>query len=172
MSLQSSPTEAINNKHLISIITSIINEIIIDQIHSKGKMRIIEKQKKISFHSDLPVRISIKAYIERILKFTHCEESSLIIGLIYIDKVCEMAKLIITPNNIHRLLFIAIISAIKYNEDECYTNSYYAKVGGISLSEINRLEFDLLKLIKYSLFVSDANFLQYKQYLVDYTEMI
>ena len=83
-----------------------------------------------------------------------------------------MAKLIITPNNIHRLLFIAIISAIKYNEDECYTNSYYAKVGGISLSEINRLEFDLLKLIQYSLFVSDANFLQYKQYLVDYTEMI
>lgn len=172
MSLQNCSSEAINNKHLISIITTIINEIIIDQMYSKGKKRIIEKQKRISFHSDFPARISIKAYIERIVKFTHCEESSLIISLIYIDKVCEISKLIITPNNIHRLLFISIISAIKYNEDECYTNSYYAKVGGISLSEINILEFDLLKLIHYSLFVSEVSFLEYKQYLIDYNEKI
>ena len=40
-----------------------------------------------------------------------------------------------------------MVLAIKYNEDDYYSNKYYAKVGGINLEEINTLEYNLLILL-------------------------
>jgi len=42
------------------------------------------------------------------------------------------------------LLLVANVIAVKYNEDIYYANSYYAKIGGISLSELNLLEKEFL----------------------------
>ena len=36
-----------------------------------------------------------------------------------------------------------MLLAIKYNEDDYYSNKYYARVGGISLCELNELEYYL-----------------------------
>lgn len=58
--------------------------------------------------------------------------------------------------------------AIKYNEDDYYSNEYYAKVGGVSLTEINLLEYESLKLIKHRLFVDADFFIKYKTYLNHY----
>lgn len=35
---------------------------------------------------------------------------------------------------------VSIMVAIKYQDDDYYKNEYYAKVGGITLQEINDLE--------------------------------
>ncbi len=47
----------------------------------------------------------------------------------------------------------SVIVAIKYNEDDYYSNVFYAKVGGLSLEEVNFLEYEFLKLIDFEVFV-------------------
>jgi Cyclin len=54
-----------------------------------------------------------------------------------------------------RLFLSAIVIAIKYHEDEYYKNDFYAKVGGISLEEFNRLEEYLLINLNYKLFIDE-----------------
>lgn len=58
--------------------------------------------------------------------------------------------------------------SIKYNEDDYYSNSFYAKVGGVSLQEINSLEVEFMKMLKYTFFIDDELFNKYKQYLNTY----
>ncbi len=65
-------------------------------------------------------------------------------------------------------MLTSMIISIKYNEDDCYSNNYYSKVAGISLQELNYLESEFLRLIKFDLFVDEANFYKYKGYLKPY----
>ncbi|KAI9299302.1 hypothetical protein BJ944DRAFT_55206, partial [Cunninghamella echinulata] len=48
---------------------------------------------------------------------------------------------------------ISIVVATKSTSDIYYRNSRYAKVGGISIEELFRLEFELLELCDYSIHV-------------------
>ena len=54
------------------------------------------------FGSKKPPSIAILAYLERIAKYTQIEESTLIICLIYIDRVCDLSKMQLNEFNIHR----------------------------------------------------------------------
>lgn len=62
----------------------------------------------------------------------------------------------------------ASIIAIKYNEDDYYANSFYAKVGGVSLEEINQLEYDFLSMCNFSMAVKQKTFLKYYEYLAQF----
>jgi hypothetical protein len=163
-------TEAINNKHLILTLSKIMTEIIISNSQEQGNLLYIETQKKYSFYYEHPPLLSIKNYCERVLKYTHCEESSFIISLLYIDRICEKNNFILTPNNIHKFIFIAVVMSIKYNEDECYTDNYYAKVGGVSLEEFCLLQYEFLKLIQYRMFITEGEYEKYKRYINGYSE--
>ncbi len=57
---------------------------------------------------------------------------------------------------------------IKYNEDDYYSNEYYAKVGGVSLQEINVLELEAVLALRHTLFVDEEFFNKYKIYLKHY----
>jgi hypothetical protein len=46
---------------------------------------------------------------------------------------------IISSCNIHKLLLSAMVVAAKYWDDDSYLNSYYAKVGGLAVGELNQL---------------------------------
>ena len=65
-------------------------------------------------------------------------------------------------------MLTAILSAIKYNEDDFYSNTYYAKVGGISLQEINNLESEFLSLINFNLWIDLEIYTKYQNYLEKY----
>lgn len=60
------------------------------------------------------------------------------------------------------------MAAIKYNEDDFYSNQYYSKVGGVTLQEINALEDEFLKMINFSLWIDKQEFDKYKVYLAQY----
>jgi Cyclin len=51
-------------------------------------------------------------------------------------------------------LIVALVLAIKYLDDEIYSNAYYARVGGLSISEMNRLEASMLELLRWNVSVS------------------
>ena len=43
-----------------------------------------------------------------------------------------------------------------------YNNAYYARVGGITNSEVNSLEMELLRMISFSLFVQPQQYERYR----------
>ena len=63
-----------------------------------------------------------------------------------------------------------MIIAIKYNEDNYYSSEIYSKLGGISIKELNYLEFNFLILIKFSLFIEDDLFSKYYDNLISFNE--
>jgi hypothetical protein len=65
-----------------------------------------------------------------------------------------------------RLILAGVVVAIKYNEDDYFSNSFYAKVGGISLNEINVLETEFINLITFKLFIDEDIFKGYLKYLM------
>ena len=97
--------------------------------------------------------ISIKDYLLRLSKHSKVNESTIIITLIYIDRICNLNHFILTYYNIHKMILAAFILAIKYNQDCYYSMIYYSKIGGITLSELNNLESEFLILIGYNLFI-------------------
>ena len=97
--------------------------------------------------------ISIKDYLFRLSKHSKVNESTIILILIYIDRICNMNHFILTYYNIHKLILAAFILAIKYNEEIYYDMFCYSKIGGVKLSELNYLELQYLILIGYNLFV-------------------
>ena len=56
---------------------------------------------------------------------------------------------------------MAIIVSIKFLDDKYYNNEYYAKVGGVTVKELNRMEKEFLFLIGFRLFVEEELFCKY-----------
>ena len=70
------------------------------------------------------------------------------------------------PYIIHKLILGSIMLAIKYNEDENYSLKFYAKIGGVSLSELLNLEYNFISLINFNLFVTDELFHKYYDFIL------
>ena len=64
-------------------------------------------------------------------------------------------------------MLIAMVIAIKYNEDEIYSSDFYAKIGGISKIELNNLEYEFVCMIDFKLFISEDLFYKYYELLGD-----
>lgn len=152
-----------NNKEEQMIISTI--EIISDlfiNICEENKIKKNNKNYLIkSFTHKFIPSISIKDYILRLAKHSKVNESTIIIILIYIDRICNINHLNLTYYNIHKLILASFILAIKYNEDNYYSMSFYSKIGGISLSELNNLELECLILIRYNLLIQPKLFDKY-----------
>ena len=104
--------------------------------------------------------ISINKYIERIVKYTNCEENTLILSLIYLDKIC-LKNINLTVYNIHKFVFSSILVSIKFNEDKIYKNDYYEYIAGVSLKELNLMEDNFLQILDYQVFVKKNIFNKY-----------
>ena len=109
--------------------------------------------------------ISIKDYLIRIQNYSLMEESTLILSLILIDHMCKKSNIVLTPYNIHRILFSSVIISIKYNEDSYYDNNFYAQIAGIKPNELKLLEYKFLELNDFDVYVTDVEYEQYEQYL-------
>lgn len=123
----------------------------------------IEKANDGNFTYKVKPGISLLDYLRRIIKYTRIEFSTLILSMIYIDRICK-EKVFLNEYNIHRLMFISIIMAYSYNEDRIFDNKYLCLVSGVSLKEMLALEHDFLDLIEFNLYVSNNDFEKYKQY--------
>ena len=55
-----------------------------------------------SFIAKKPPTISIYAYFDRIVKYSHIEDSTIITSLVYIDRLCEVNNIQLSKFNIHR----------------------------------------------------------------------
>ena len=63
-------------------------------------------------------------------------------------------------------MFTAIVVAIKYVDDKFYKNDYYAKVGGITLSEMNTMEKNFVFKLNFKLYIESEMFFKYREQLL------
>jgi hypothetical protein len=152
---------------LASTVAVLMKEIINENKSLKNKMNTHIMTEDFFYAKRIP-SMTLEEYLKRIIKYSQMEASTLIMAVIYIDKVCYLKKFILTINNIHRILLAAFTLAIKFNEDDYFKNSHYAKIGGIALEEMNKLEFELYVLLDFSLFVNNTLYSKYEKYLEEF----
>ena len=155
----------LTNLYLIKAISSSLTIILEENQNLNNYQEKLRKQKRLLFTSSSIPNISIYDYLIRIQRYSIMEKNTLILSLIFIDRLCEYNNIILTYNNVHRILFVSIVIAIKYNEDKFYDNKYYAQIGGISLNELNKLENLFLEMCQFKLYVSSDVFEKYSKYL-------
>lgn len=126
-------------------------------------------QKESVFFSVTKPDIPTKDYVKRLVTYTQCSPEAFVVMLVYVDRIAtENTRLVITSYNMHRILVTALTLACKTLDDKCFSNVHYAKVGGIpTAKEMNRLELQFLKYIKYDLFVHEDTFFE-KQRSLEY----
>lgn len=73
---------------------------------------------------------------------------------------------VIDSYNIHRLVIAGVTVASKFFSDVFYTNSRYAKVGGLPLPELNQLELQFLLLNDFRLVISSEEMQRYAEQLI------
>ncbi|KAJ8632164.1 hypothetical protein MRB53_025500 [Persea americana] len=107
-------------------------------------------------------KITIQSFLERIFRYAHVAPPVYVVAYIYIDRLCQIhSDFRISACNVHRLLITSIMVASKFVEDMNYQNSYFAKVGGLTTVEMNRLEVDFLFLMGFKLHVNVSVFESY-----------
>lgn len=119
--------------------------------------------KRTVFHADKAPLISLPRYLERVLSYAPCSNSCFIIALIYIDRIIQThSDFILNSLSVHRVLITSVMLATKFFDDETFNNLYYARVGGLQVSELNQLEQKFLLLIDFSLTIQAEVFERYR----------
>ncbi|KAI5060242.1 hypothetical protein GOP47_0024662 [Adiantum capillus-veneris] len=114
------------------------------------------------FHGMKAPGIGVARYVERIYKYAHCSPSCFVVAYAYLDRFIHRHPGVpVTSLNIHRLLITSVMVAAKFLDDAYYNNAYYAKVGGVTTIEMNRLELEFLFTLGFRLQVTTHIFQSY-----------
>ncbi|KAL1543375.1 Cyclin-U2-2 [Salvia divinorum] len=110
--------------------------------------------------------MTVQSYLERIFRYTRAGPSVYVVAYVYIDRFCHLhPDFRLGPANVHRLLITTIMLASKYVEDKNYRNSYFARVGGLTREQMNKLEVEFLFMVKFKLHVNVSVYESYCSHL-------
>ncbi|EIM21224.1 cyclin-related 2 [Wallemia mellicola CBS 633.66] len=113
--------------------------------------------------------ISIKNYLSRILRYCPSTNQVFLSLLVYFNRMKSLSNVFtLNSYNIHRLIIAGITVSSKFLSDIFYTNSRYAKVGGLPLSELNQLELHFLLLNDFNLFINKSEIDFYFKLLLEH----
>jgi len=150
----------------ISIASPVLLEVADDQI-ARGIARVLKAMSQPSkpsapkncFQSVKLPACSLKAYASRIHEYFQCSRECWVMALAYIERIIKLNPTFqVTEMTCHRLLLISVAVAVKFQDDEYYSNEYFAKIGGITTKELNALEAEFLQLIGWRLDIQVAEY--------------
>ncbi|KAL8283460.1 hypothetical protein RQP46_005563 [Phenoliferia psychrophenolica] len=134
------------------------------------------------FHARNIPAISIESYLLRILKYCPTTNEVFLSLLVYFDRMARVGLeaqrvglvqggegkrlFAIDSFNVHRLVIAGVTVASKFFSDVFYTNSRYAKVGGLPLTELNQLELQFLLLNDFRLVIPLDELQRYADQLI------
>ena len=116
------------------------------------------------FYLDVIPNISLEYFINHLFKYTNMSISSLILAIIYIDQFCEKFRYALSMHNIFRILLIFVYISIKLNEDINIKPDFYSKVAGVSVKDLNMLEFQICVAMNFEFFIKSDYYQQYFAY--------
>lgn len=116
------------------------------------------------FDSSAIPPITIDKYLFRLSQYFRCSDASFIAALVLVDRLLEYdgGRLPLTTRNVHRLFLASLVVAVKYHEDLVYSNSHYAKAGGVQVREVNRLERVVVATLDFELRVEPELYRTYE----------
>jgi len=119
------------------------------------------------FHARAAANITVRDYLRRFVQFCALERCCILAILVYMDRLRKSnARAIVSSITVHRIIITAIVVATKTLCDSYYTNDHYAKIGGITMAELNVLELEMLLLLDWRLSITPETLQQYYVKLV------
>ncbi|CCW69080.1 unnamed protein product [Phytomonas sp. Hart1] len=110
------------------------------------------------FHSHCLPPMSVKSYVERIVRYCNCTAEALLFGFMLLLKYTFHSGHRITVYNAHRLLITGIVLGIKIRDDTYFNNAYYGKIGGIRAREMCKLELLFLEKMNWEMHISEVEY--------------
>lgn len=108
------------------------------------------------FYSKAPPPIGIDEYLERIHRFCPMSTAVYLATSLYIFRLAVEERAIpVTRRNAHRLLLAGLRVAMKALEDLSYPHAKIARVGGVTVAELARLEISFCFLTGFELVVDE-----------------
>ncbi|XP_009760204.1 cyclin-P3-1-like isoform X3 [Nicotiana sylvestris] len=144
---------------ILSILASVLERTV--QKNEKAMKGSKERGVVTVFHGTRSPVLTVQQYIERIFKYSNCSPSCFVVAYVYLERFLNLTDCLLTSLNVHRILITSIVLAVKFVDDDCYNNAYYAKVGGITTAELNKLEMKFLAALDFRLHVSVESFDKY-----------
>jgi len=97
----------------------------------------------------------IRKYICTMRNRFACSPECFLVALLYIKRLLlSFPTLRLTQLNVHRFMFVSLVTAIKQLEDVHETNDFYARKAGMATKELNRLEVVFLQALDWRAHVS------------------
>ncbi|KAL4796135.1 cyclin-domain-containing protein [Aspergillus venezuelensis] len=120
------------------------------------------------FHSRSPPRISVHDYLQRITTHATLSPPILLSMVYYIDRLCALyPAFTVSSLTIHRFLIASATVASKGLSDSFWTNKTYARVGGISMTELALLELEFLFRVEWRIVPQPEVLTDYYQSLAE-----
>ena len=150
--------------NIINYTEFFINDFIVDKEHIEKYVLYLKKKIKNNFcnlyfeknfsiiHIDSV--ITLEDYLDRLVKGLGITNTVMICAIIYLERLQADINIF----TIHKLMLVSLLLSSKFVEDETYKNKYWSRIGGISLSILNRLEKFYLIKIKNNLYIHTTEF--------------
>jgi hypothetical protein len=166
VNMEATPEQAAEGVAIVRVLAAVLDRL----VNANAHIARADPGQVTKFHAMKAPGISILQYLERIHKYASCSNECFILSLIYIDRLIQRSNFLLTELNVHRVVITSVMLAAKFFDDAYYNNAYYAKVGGVLVSEMNGLEVDFLFRINFSLHVTLEVFDKYRAELVMHSQ--
>jgi len=105
----------------------------------------------VKFSGTIP-SMTVTSFVERVRRYSQASTQAYATGAVILQRLCSStpAPLFLHSRSFQRLLIVAFMLAAKLYDDIYLSNKVWAKIGGISVSEINDLELVFLKALGWS----------------------
>lgn len=110
-----------------------------------------------SVNPNVSVAPAFRKYVSQVLTSTRLPSSTILYGLHYLSyRMTELSKIGVYldgSGDIYRLLTTALILGSKFADDNTFQNRSWSEVSNIPVADLNRMELDWLKSIKWDLHI-------------------
>lgn len=114
------------------------------------------------FYSKKPPPISLEEYLMRLHRYCPMSTAVYLATSLYIFRLAVVEIIIpVTSRNVHRLVLAGLRVAMKALEDSSYPHRRFAKVGGVSETELGRLEVSFCFVTNFELRVDKEGLLEH-----------
>lgn len=140
MSVPASPIEI---STIESIADCLENQIVYNYNHGRINTN------KTRFDAKLKTEIPLRVYVKNLFENIGMEIVSFQYSVLLIEKYCMNASIYLTKDNCYKLILTAILISLKINEDCVLSDVNYAKMTGIKLACLIKLESNFLETLDY-----------------------
>ena len=114
------------------------------------------------FYSKKPPPISLEEYLMRLHRYCPMSTAVYLATSLYIFRLAIVERLMpVTPRNCHRLVLAGLRVAMKALEDFSYPHRRFAKVGGVSETELGKLEVSFCFVTNFELRIDRESLLKH-----------